>query len=215
MFFICGFCTGGVPCRKPIRHQRPRRHIQVFSLVPFFFFRIDFGTSFFICFLLIPAPFWVHLFVFFHDFCMPFSSIFVVSIFHRFSDGCWSHFWCFFDTFSVRTYNILNHQKHLFFQWISMILPFRETWFLMIFLILFVTSFGIDFWWLLASILAPFWNPFGIKFHVLGWSFFWWICESICYRLLIQSVTQNMMFWVARYYHFSHSFSVHLYLLLT
>ena len=54
------------------------------------------------------------------------------------------------------------------------------------FLFYFVTSFGIAFWWLLVSILAPFWDPFCIKFHVFGCSFFfWWICESICYWSLI------------------------------
>jgi hypothetical protein len=51
----------------------------------------------------------------------------------------------FFDTFTIRTCNLLNHQKPLFFQWISMILLFRETWFLMIFLIFSVTSFSIYF----------------------------------------------------------------------
>ena len=68
-----------------------------------------------------------------------------VSMFHWISDWCWSHFWCFFNTFSIRTYNLLNHQKHLYFQWISMILLFRETLFLMIFLIFSVTSFSIYF----------------------------------------------------------------------
>jgi hypothetical protein len=74
-----------------------------------------------------------------------FSSMFFVSIFHWISDGIWSHFWCFFDTFTVRTCNLLNHRKPLFFQWISMILLFRETWIFMIFLFFFDTSFGIDF----------------------------------------------------------------------
>ena len=90
-----------------------------------------------------------------------FSSMFFVSIFNLFSDGFWSHFWCFFDTFTVRTCNLLNHQKHLFFQWITMILLFKETWFLMILLIFSVTSFGIYFWWVLASILVPKWSNIG------------------------------------------------------
>ena len=76
----------------------------------------------------------------------------------------------FVDTFPVRTSNLLKHQKTLVLQWISMFLPFRETWFLMIFLIFFVTSFGIDFRWVWAWILAPFWDPFGIKFHVVVFS---------------------------------------------
>ena len=87
-----------------------------------------------------------------------------VLICHWISDGFWFHFWCFFDTFTVRTPNLLNHQKPLFFQWISMISPFRETWFLMISLIFFDTSSGIDFWCVLASISAPFWEPFVIIF---------------------------------------------------
>ena len=69
------------------------------------------------------------------------------SICHWISDGFWSHFWCFFHTFTIRTCNLLNHQKPLFFQWISIILLFRETWFLMIFLIFSVTSFCIYFFW--------------------------------------------------------------------
>ena len=60
-----------------------------------------------------------------------------------------------------------------------MILPLRETSFLMMFMIFFATSFGIDCWWVLASILAPFWNPFGIKFHVFGWLIFWWFFKLI------------------------------------
>ena len=35
----------------------------------------------------------------------------------------------FFHSFTIRTCNLLSHQKPLFFQWISMILLFRETWF--------------------------------------------------------------------------------------
>ena len=92
----------------------------------------------------------------------------LVSIVHRISDGFWFHFWCFFDTFTVRTCNLLNHQKQLFFQWISMILIFRETWFLMIFLIFSVTSFSNYFWWVLASNLAPFRFPLASNFMFLG-----------------------------------------------
>ena len=67
------------------------------------------------------------------------------SILHWISDGFWSHFWCFFDTFNISTCNLLNHQEPLFFKRISMILLFRETWFLMIFLIFSVTSFSMYF----------------------------------------------------------------------
>ena len=114
---------------------------------------------------------------------IPFSSMRFVSIDHRFGNGFGSQFWCLFDTFTVPTYNLLNHQKHWFSQWISMILPSRETWVLMIFMIFFVTSFCIDLWWVVASFWVPFWVPFGIKFTVLWWSFFLWFFELICYRL--------------------------------
>ena len=58
--------------------------------------------------------------------------------------------------------------------------PFSKTWFFMIFLIFFDTCFGIDFWWVLASILAPFWKPFRIKFHVFGALIFTLFLEWIC-----------------------------------
>ena len=122
---------------------------------------------------------------------IPFSSMKFVSIVQRFCDGFWSHVWCFFDTFLVRTCNLLNHQKHLFFQWISMILHLREKLFLMIFLIFFVTSFGIDFWWVLVSILAPFWDPCGINFYVFWWAFFGWIVESMFDRFVIKMGSTN------------------------
>ena len=82
---------------------------------------------------------WVFIFwysFFEHVFCIDFSLNFgwiLVS------------FLIFFDTFTTRTCNLLNHQKPLFFLWISMILLFRDTWFLMIFLIFSVTSFSIEF----------------------------------------------------------------------
>ena len=44
----------------------------------------------------------------------------------------------------------------------------------MIFMIWFVTCFGIDFRWVWASYLVPFWHPFGIKYNVVLQSFFWW-----------------------------------------
>ena len=69
------------------------------------------------------------------------------SICHWISDWFWSHFWCFFDTFTIRTCNLLNHKKPFFVQWVSMILLFKKTWCLMIFLIFSVTSFSIYFFW--------------------------------------------------------------------
>ena len=37
------------------------------------------------------------------------KNMIFVSIFHWISDGFWSHFWCFFDTFTIRTCNLPNH----------------------------------------------------------------------------------------------------------
>ena len=65
-----------------------------------------------------------------------------------------------------------KHSKPLFFKWIQMILQFRKTWFLMISMIFSVTSFGIDFWWVLAPIVGPFWHPFWFKLGVFLIHFF-------------------------------------------
>ena len=97
-------------------------------------------------------------------FGIPFSSMKFVSMFHRFGDD----FGLIFDVFLNTSTLALSHQKYLFVQWISMILPFQETWFLIIFLICFVTRFCIDCWWVWVSVLFPFWIPFGINFHELG-----------------------------------------------
>ena len=131
-------------------------HFLVFR----FFSFCSLFTSFLDHYLAVFSSFGYHLFE--HDFCIDCSLMLW---------WFWYHFWCFFDTFPVHTCNLLNHHKQLFLQWIFMFLPFRETLFLMLFLIFFVTSFGIDFRWVLVSISAPFWDPFGIKFHVFGWSF--------------------------------------------
>ena len=72
--------------------------------------------------------------------------------------------------------------KTFVLQCISMFLPFTEKCCLMLFLIFFryqfvhwcSMSFCIDF----DSLLGP----FGIKFFICWWSFFWWNFESICYR---------------------------------
>ena len=61
------------------------------------------------------------------------------SIFHWISDGFWSHFWCFFHTFTIRTCNLLNHQNPFLFnefQW-------------------FYSSEKHDFWWFSWSFPLP------------------------------------------------------------
>ena len=45
----------------------------------------------------------------------------------------------------------------------------------------FATNFGIDFWWVWASILVSCLHPFGIKFHVWGWSLLGIIFDVICW----------------------------------
>ena len=110
--------------------------------------------------------FWYPLFE--HEICIDCSSIW----------GCILVSFLMFFWILQRAHMQPSKPSKIFvLQWIPMILPFRETWFLMIFPIFFVTSFGIDSWWVLVSILLPFWNPFGINFHVLGWSFSEWFFE--------------------------------------
>ena len=87
-----------------------------------------------------------------------------------------------FDTFTVRTPNLLNHQKPLFFQWISMIFILQRNMIFDDFLDLFryqfwhwfLIRFGIDF----GSILGAFCNYFHVFstsfFASIFWSTFWW-----------------------------------------
>jgi hypothetical protein len=140
-----------------------------------------------------------------------FSSMFFVSIFHWISDGFWYHFWCFFGTFTIRTCNFLNHQKPLFSPWISMISLLRETWFLMISLIFFDTFSWIDFWCVLGSISAPFWEPFTIIFHVFSTLFFASIFDWLFDGKLSNNDSKNR----SRYPPFRSLFRSHLYLLPT
>ena len=124
----------------------------------------------------------------FHLLATTFPSMIYVSFIHRFSNRCWYHF----DTIPFSTCAFLNHQKHLFLLRISMILQFWETWFLMIFVILFVASFGIDFWWasvsILGSILGPLWH------HILC---FWVIVFLMnCWIDCLMIVDQK---WIPKY----------------
>ena len=79
-------------------------------------------------------------------------------------------FLMFFDTFSVRARNLQNLQKHCFYNEFACFYHQKN----MIFHDVhdfFDTYFGIDFGCVLASILSPFWHPFGINVRVLGCSF--------------------------------------------
>ena len=68
-----------------------------------------------------------------------------------------------------------------------MILPFRETWFLMIFMTFFVTSFGIDFWW----VWHCFWFHFGTP--LASNSMFWgdWFLDDFSISFLMQNSSEN------------------------
>ena len=89
------------------------------------------------------------------------KSINVALIAHRFGDGFGYDFWCFCDTFSVRTRNLLNLQRHLLLQWIWMILPFRETLFWW-----FSWSFSLP---TLAMIFDEFWHRFCRHVGIYFW----------------------------------------------
>ena len=112
------------------------------------------------------------------------------------SDGFWSHFWCFFQTFTIRTCNLLNHQKPLFFQWISMILLFRETWFLMIFLIFSVTSFSIYFFRQKDAKMDPKNYQNGSKNHPdAGFLRFWGVSEGWYFSMIFWSAKKSPNIW--------------------
>ena len=68
-------------------------------------------------------------------------------------------------------YNVLRSKSRFY--------PFRKIWIFMIFMIFFDTCFGIGFLLVLASISAPFWEPFGVVFHVFLGSIFEWIFGGV------------------------------------
>ena len=72
----------------------------------------------------------------------------------------------------------------------------RKNMILMIFMIFSVIYFGIDFWWVLASILLTFWHPFNINFRILGWSFCWWFWGLDFYRFW-QKMTPKKGWWIS------------------
>ena len=63
------------------------------------------------------------------------------------------------------------------------VLPLQKNMIFMMFMILFDTCFGIVFLLVLASISAPFWEPFGTIFYVFSRSILGWIFDGIIYRL--------------------------------
>ena len=79
----------------------------------------------------------------------------------------WSHFQVFLDEFLVRAQTL----QILVFWWqyngLTCLYTSEKTRLLMIFMNFSNICFGNDFRWVLASIVVPFWHPFGINFHVL------------------------------------------------
>jgi hypothetical protein len=167
------------PCRVEV--------VMVYALFFSIFFRIEFWSDFWWI--------WGPVLDYFLDKFSYLALLFRACFWYRFSIefrmDFWSPFWFFFGTLTLRTCNLLNHQKPLFFQWISMISLFRETWFWMISLIFLDTISGIDFWCVLASISAPFWEPFAIIFYVFLTLFFASIFDWLAGGNLIKNVSKS------------------------
>ena len=103
--------------------------------------------------------------------------------FHWLKHGNGRHVWCCFLPSSVRARNLLNLKNACFyneFEWFDF--PIQKIWFLMIFMILSDTCSGIDVWWFVALILAPFLNLYGITFHGFSQSIFGLCREWYFYR---------------------------------
>ena len=62
-----------------------------------------------------------------------------------FFDGFGNHCWWWFDTCFVRARNLLNLQKPLFVQWISMLFHIQPSWLSILVMFFFGTCFGIHF----------------------------------------------------------------------
>ena len=136
------------------------------------------------------APFWAPFLVIFHVFCITFSSMEFVLIFHWFWDEFWSHFWCFFDDFPVRALTLQNLEfwipseyKRVFSLLKNMNFHDFPLLFRYQFLHCFLMRFCIDF----GSILAP----VGIHFHVFSRLFFWWFFGWYFYWFLIKNGSQK------------------------
>ena len=155
--------------------RAPLRDLDFFFL---FCFYMLFSCVVFISHFLFWSLFWL-------------VSIFWVSLFrawnlyrfHRFGNGFRSHFWCFFDACTVRTFNLLNHQKNTCFftmnfddLTIQKNIIFNDVhdlfrykfwhWYLM--------SLGIDS----GSILGPLWH----QIPCFRWSFFWRFFEYFLFE---------------------------------
>ena len=138
--------------------------------------------------------FWHVIFRIFHHFRSPRGSIFapfsiiLASLFRvwnlyrfyiDFGDGFWPHFRWLLDEFPVRALTSYETSRSLFLN-NSMVfcaqnpgfILSEKTWIFIIFMIFSDTSFGIDLWWVFASMLAPFWEPLDAIFHVFGRSIF-------------------------------------------
>ena len=145
-----GAPSGTSPLRAP---SLCFRFVYIY-FVPFFYLKFVAHFSLFV---------WITCLIMFHLLGIPFSSMIFVSIFHIFSDGFWSHFWCSFDTFSrsrvqpskpsktfvffIMHFNDSNIQRNMIFDDFHDL--FRYKFWPWIFM-----SFGIVF----GSILEPLWH---------------------------------------------------------
>ena len=138
-------------------------------------FGYQISASFLACifdtFRFISLPFWVTFRHRFPQFRHPFFE-------HRFRiDFAWIWELILVSLLMFFLYPYRSHMqpskpsKNLFLQWISMILPFRETWFFMIFMIFPVTCFCIEF----SFVLVSFWihsDTFSVWFFIFWGCFF-------------------------------------------
>ena len=114
---------------------------------------------------------WIPLLMNFYVFCITFSSIDSALICHR----SWNDFGIIFDVWEIPF--SFAHATSKTFKCFCFYDEFTccytsEKKMLMNSMIHLATSFGIGCWWVLASILAPFWHSFGIQIRVFGDRFF-------------------------------------------
>ena len=83
---------------------------------------------------------------------------------------------CLWYLFRSRT-QPAKPSKPLFLQWMWMILPFGKNMNLETLMIFSVTNFGIDFWWVGASIWAPLWHHIPCFGVIVFWNDFW--CDAL------------------------------------
>ena len=87
-----------------------------------------------------------------------------------------------FKTFLIHTLVGWNPRNWWPLRYFSVVWPFAKTWMVMSFFSFFVTSFIMDFQWVLGSFWTPFWDPFRIVFHFFKLPIFQWIVDHVFCR---------------------------------